>query len=156
MLLNLHRTRPDQNNTIFILIKIQLTNEKMFFVCSFVWVSGFAVLLTRSFDHLPFFRFQFHSKSLRFYLKFVVVFVVDIVIHLMCKCICLWMSKELLHGILYFQYVHLSFTHPENEKKHRDQRLSRLDSFKKKNAGFFLKWYANTFPFETIWITLYK
>lgn len=49
MLLNLHRTRPDQNNTIFILIKIQLTNEKMFFVCSFVWVSGFVVLLTRSF-----------------------------------------------------------------------------------------------------------
>lgn len=31
-----NQTRPDQNNTIFILIKIQLTNEKMFFLCSFV------------------------------------------------------------------------------------------------------------------------
>lgn len=135
---NLHRTRPDQNNTIFILIKIQLTNEKMFFLYSL------ACLCVCVRESMLFSRHccsrSLHSlaiidtldsqlsaqKTFRFIwilLLLMLLLIIIIVIHerRVCVWVCIGLfkcqekkkKKTFIHGILYFQYVHFAF-HPSD------------------------------------------
>lgn len=99
------------------------------FVCLFALALSLCVVL-----HLL--LLSFHSSQAKhshfiwilllvLLLLLILVLLIIIVIHLLCKCIG-WLNvkkKTFIHGILYFQYVHLAFIHPRMRKKGK-QRIS--------------------------------